>query len=301
MGWYYSDDYLEHHGILGQKWGVRRFQRPDGTRTAAGKARQAENAKKSGLTDEQKKYLKIGAAVVGASLVAAGGVYLAKSGKLQAIGDKFVKKELPGKEKDILGLDLDDSFVPTSETAIKCSANINPSYSRTNCGSCSSAVLLNLMGGDYEALPEVPEHMRKPGCKGYDPAKLIECFEGAKWSDRQPPKEDYTGNRKKVSNAIESAILSQGDGAKGFIYCEAQVGNKPGHYFAYAVLGGKIHVLEGQPPSGQSTGIDYHTNFYDEVGKLFDVQDGANGVYFARLDNCPVKEDRIGDLAKKRK
>lgn len=36
---YYDIDYLEHHGVLGQKWGVRRFQRLDGTRTAAGKSR----------------------------------------------------------------------------------------------------------------------------------------------------------------------------------------------------------------------------------------------------------------------
>ena len=32
---------LYHHGIKGQKWGVRRFQNPDGTRTAAGKRRYA--------------------------------------------------------------------------------------------------------------------------------------------------------------------------------------------------------------------------------------------------------------------
>lgn len=32
----YSDE-LYHHGIKGQKWGVRRFQNPDGTLTEAGK------------------------------------------------------------------------------------------------------------------------------------------------------------------------------------------------------------------------------------------------------------------------
>lgn len=33
---------LEHHGIQGQKWGVRRFQNPDGTYTSAGKERRAK-------------------------------------------------------------------------------------------------------------------------------------------------------------------------------------------------------------------------------------------------------------------
>lgn len=37
---------LRHHGILGQKWGVRRFQNSDGTWTEAGKKRYAKDIKR---------------------------------------------------------------------------------------------------------------------------------------------------------------------------------------------------------------------------------------------------------------
>lgn len=40
------DDYLMHHGILGQKWGIRRYQNPDGTLTEAGKKKYAKFFKK---------------------------------------------------------------------------------------------------------------------------------------------------------------------------------------------------------------------------------------------------------------
>lgn len=40
MGYY--DNYLEHHGIKGQKWGIRRFQNADGTLTPRGIKRYGE-------------------------------------------------------------------------------------------------------------------------------------------------------------------------------------------------------------------------------------------------------------------
>ena len=39
VGTDYNNDYLAHHGILGQKWGVRRYQNPDGSLTPEGKKR----------------------------------------------------------------------------------------------------------------------------------------------------------------------------------------------------------------------------------------------------------------------
>ena len=39
---YDEDEVLEHHGILGQKWGVRRYQNEDGSLTAAGRKRYSD-------------------------------------------------------------------------------------------------------------------------------------------------------------------------------------------------------------------------------------------------------------------
>lgn len=40
------NNYIYHHGIKGQKWGVRRYQNPDGTLTPAGKKRISKEYKK---------------------------------------------------------------------------------------------------------------------------------------------------------------------------------------------------------------------------------------------------------------
>lgn len=71
--------FIAHHGIKGQKWGVRRFQNADGSLTKAGKERYNEQNssdssdnhenQKFHLTEKQKKYCKTIAIATGVALV----------------------------------------------------------------------------------------------------------------------------------------------------------------------------------------------------------------------------------------
>lgn len=66
-----DDEYLEHFGVKGQKWGVRRYENLDGTLTAAGKKRYAkaekiasrEKISKEQIKSNAKKRAAFGAAV----------------------------------------------------------------------------------------------------------------------------------------------------------------------------------------------------------------------------------------------
>ena len=44
-GMVYDSNYLQHHGVKGQKWGERRFQNKDGSLTEAGKQHAAKYSK----------------------------------------------------------------------------------------------------------------------------------------------------------------------------------------------------------------------------------------------------------------
>lgn len=104
--------YLQHYGILGQKWGVRRFQNPDGTYTSEGKRRRnsdgnSDNSVTSSSRD-RKKNRKIAAAGAIGAAAAVGGVAAYNSSKNKNIGqadkraslnDWFEPKIKSGKDK----------------------------------------------------------------------------------------------------------------------------------------------------------------------------------------------------------
>ena len=74
-----SSDELQHHGVKGQRWGVRRYQNPDGSLTADGKAHYNKTYSKdvNRLKKKEKRYNKLNL----------------KSNKRQMKADKFRDKE----------------------------------------------------------------------------------------------------------------------------------------------------------------------------------------------------------------
>lgn len=91
-GYYFDrESDINHHGILGQRWGKQNgppyplnasdhsaSEKKAGWRKSLDKSSTHSDGEKFQLSDKQKKYIKIGATAVAASLAICGGVYLYK-------------------------------------------------------------------------------------------------------------------------------------------------------------------------------------------------------------------------------
>ena len=293
----YSDS-LTHHGIKGQKWGVRRFQRKDGTRTPAGKRRYSGDSetssntdsseKKRGLTDKQKKILKTGAVVAGTALAAYGAykLYGAYTGRGMDIdpetGFRLLKK--PESTMDCL-----NAINPGKVRILSSTKNTEIiSGSSTNCMLCTTAYELRQRGYDVHAgfdtsgrgyLPEnfFPQIFKNPP----DTTKIFQAVEDIANG------KDYSAADK--FSRLTDSLKDVPNGARGNLCVWWKSGMGGGHSMIWEKADGKLRFMDGQ------TG-EIYSDFANQVLKhTHDLKP----IEVLRTDNLEIKSQAIRPFVNK--
>ena len=278
---------LYHHGIKGQRWGVRRFQRKDGSLTAKGKERYREDgtsskkedeAAKKGLTDKQKKAIKIGAAVVGTALVAYGGyklsqVYRGAGSKIDPeTGFRMIDKNMSDAD-NLLAVN------PGRMRFLSKQRNLEIiDGSSTNCMLCTTAYEFRKRGLDVHA------GLEKTG-RGYLPDNLFpKIFKDYKGTtkinvDKIESLKDPRGTPKKLLSDIEKFAASQGNGSRGNVIVWWKQGG--GHSMIWENIDGKIVFKDGQTNS-------VYENFSEQILKHANL---SKPVEMLRTDNLTINAE----------
>lgn len=293
----YQGKELYHYGIKGQKHGVRRWQNEDGSYTAQGRTDQNghgryskidedsdttnETKKKFKLSDNQKKALKIGVAIVGAALVAYGGYkiyenrgmiknymnlgkknvdFIRNSGKFDYLDKRFSGANIKAYQKM-----FDDISVKELDSIAE---NLNPLKKDCNCQSGVLAFDSMMKGVKASALDV---DTRKIDNNEF----VSKVYKNIKGDNIMLPLDSI--------KEVEEKLVSLGDGTFGRLGLYSN-NHESGHALGYLVNNGKVHVYDND--SRRIIPLDLYANVMESIGKKFDLND----VHYLRTDNLEYND-----------
>ncbi len=310
----YSDE-LYHHGIKGMKWGVKNgppyplddsdhsaSEKKAGWRKSLDKSESDKQNKdeKHGLTDKQKKAIKIGAAVAATALVAIGTYKLADSGEVHRLIEKG--KAALGKTDGIGFKRNPDLAKPMSAEEILTNvvSKINVDHNvvgaasigtNNNCKRCTYAYELSRRGFDVKATKSISgtgQHVYG----GYNAThedsiggpikRIIGALKGDEkiWETIRNPLGGIPIKMQSSSSpeTIFSALSSNPNGSRGELVMRWK--NGAGHSMAWEIVNDKPIIYDCQ-----------HSWMFDTPEKFKQYADKIKSVSYNRLDNAELNYD----------
>lgn len=272
-------DHLEHHGIKGQKWGVRRFQNKDGTYTSAGKERygSGNSVTKSGEAFVQSIGSSKASDLAGSidpelavytvttlSVIAITAIH---SAVMQRAYRKSRMNELEelNKKKEIKNFDdcpkLAKPMKP--EDSIKVTNPDFPDLGTTmNCTFCTTAMALREKGYDVKA------------------AKVMDGMFPDEFFKKTFNSTIVKMGRKKSGKEVLDTLSKNGDGAYGNLTVYWKLGG--GHSIFWKNERGRTRIYDGQSGDEITRSSSSLKSFMDSID--------LRSVQYNRLDNCEPTE-----------